>query len=173
MSTTMVVMVLKLMMMVAKVLRLHLPPLQVHLQPLFSPSRGFLDNTFFHGTLKREALPGELCCSDGGASTLLSPAASGVANIRSTGLTSPSRPMRELDAGSCRSVSQSQLAEQLLLCGGLENALPAQVVFHHQPSHGFHPSLLPACIADPAFALFSSGWLTLWPSSLTGHLKPG
>ena len=56
MSTAMVVMVLKLMMVVAKVLRLHLSPLQVHLRPLFSPSRGFLDNTFFYGTLKREAL---------------------------------------------------------------------------------------------------------------------
>jgi len=46
MSTAMVVMVLKLMMVVAKVLRLHLSPLEVHLRPLFSPSRGFLDNTF-------------------------------------------------------------------------------------------------------------------------------
>ena len=114
---------------------------------------------------------GELCCSDGGTRTLLSPVASGVANIRSPGPSSSSRPITELATSSCRPFSQSERVKQLLLCGGLENALPG-LVFHHQPSDGFHPSL-PACTKDPAFALFSSGWLAPWPSSLTGLANLG
>ena len=114
---------------------------------------------------------GELCCSDGGTRTLLSPAASGVANIRSPGPSSSSRPITELATSSCRPFSQSERVKQLLLCGGLENALPG-LVFHHQPSDGFHPSLT-ACTKDPAFALFSSGWQASWPSSLTGLANLG
>ena len=134
MSTAMVVMVLKLMMVVAKVLLLHLPPLQVHLQPLFSPSGAFLDEPcFFYGSKKCEVEDvGELCCSDGGGSTLLSPQhPASPTSGPTTGLTSPPRGQREASPrGSCRSANQYQSVDQLLFCGGcLENALPAKLYF--------------------------------------------
>ena len=134
-----------------------------HSRFIFNPCSAhwglFLTNLFlFRKAQKSEAIDaGELCCWAGGAGTLLSPAASGVANIRSPGPSSSSRPITELATSSCRPFSQSERVKQLLLCGGLENALPG-LVFHHQPSDGFHPSF-PACTKDPAFALFSSGWL--------------
>ena len=53
MSSSMVVMVLKLMVVVAKVVLLHLPPLQVHLQPLFSPLRGSRDKTLLSRNSKK------------------------------------------------------------------------------------------------------------------------
>ena len=169
MSAAMVVVVLQtvllVVMVVAKVL---FAPLQVHLQPLFSPLGDHPEQPFPSSKPKNA---GELCCSDGGTRTLLSPAASGVANIRSPGPSSSSRPITELATSSCRPFSQSERVKQLLLCGGLENALPG-LVFHHQPSDGFHPSLT-ACTKDPAFALFSSAWLAPWPSSLTGLANLG
>lgn len=185
MPSAMVVMVLKLVVVVAEVLLLlYLSPLQVHLQPLFSPSRAFLDEPllFLHQTKKCEAADGgELCCSDGGAGKLLSPKASGVANIRShhhrTHLSTsrPTRAAAERQLPPRHPIPASRPAA--LRWRLLGKRFASQVVFHHQPSHGgFHPSL-PACTADPAFALFSSGrWITSllqWPSSLTGHLEPG
>ena len=86
-----------------------------------------------------------------------------------TGLTSrASRPMRGLAERQLppRQPITVRRPAALLWRLLLENALPGQVVFHHQPSHGgFHPSL-PACTGDPDFALFSSGW---W-NTLSGHL---
>ena len=89
-----------------------------------------------------------------------------------TGLTSrASRPMRGLAERQLPPRQPITVCRPAALLWRLvlENALPAasQVVFHHQPSHGgCHPSL-PACTADPAFALFSSGW---WIGLSAGHL---
>ena len=160
-----------------------------HSRFIFNPCSAhrelFLTNLFFFFTklknVRLQMLDGELCCSDGGAGKLLSPKASGVANIRShhhrTHLSTsrPTRAAAERQLPPRHPIPASRPAA--LRWRLLGKRFASRVVFHHQPSHGgFHPSL-PACTADPAFALFSSGrWITSllqWPSSLTGHLEPG
>ena len=174
MSSSMVVMVLKLMVVVAKVVLLHLPPLQVHLQPLFSPLRGFRDKTLLSWNSKKNVKPRR--------AMLLGWLRQQTALSRPQHPASPTSgpPPTHLNLSTNETPRRRQLplrqpirarrAAALVWRLGKRFASPSCI--SSPASHGFHPSL-PACTADPAFALFSSGCLlTLSPSSLTGHLEP-